>query len=362
MSIDVFYNKKEDKFYNELKEKVNNYFKEKNISKKGNLKMYLITFVLLGITYGSYFLILFGNLPELAMLLLTCVMGVGIAGIGMGIMHDGSHNSYSESKFVNYIMGSLLNLAGSHKYIWDIRHNALHHMYTNIFKYDYDMVKIFLVRHSPEAKKYWFHKYQHLYAPVFIYPYYTLFWLLFYDIFHLRLFTQFFGDNEQQVKKHPVPQILSIIFWRLFYLFYIIVIPYLVLDIEFWKIMVGFLALHISTSMVLCPIFQVAHIMQETTHAIPDKKGNIKATWAENQVTSSCNFSLDNKLMTWFCGGLNYQIEHHLFPWICSIHYPDIQPIIKKTIEKYKLPYNTHPTLLKAYGSHLACLKKLGSE
>ncbi|MDH4262458.1 MAG: acyl-CoA desaturase [Spirochaetia bacterium] len=359
MSIDVFYNKKEDKFYAELKEKVNNYFKEKNISKKGNIKMYLITAVLLVITYGSYFLILFGNLPEIVMLLLACVMGVGIAGIGMGIMHDGSHNSYSENKFVNYIMGSLLNFAGSHKYIWDLRHNSLHHMYTNVYKYDYDMVKIWLVRHSPEAPKRWFHKYQHIYASIMIYPYYTLFWLLFYDMFHLRVFSEF-AEGDQ--RKHPFMKIVGIIFWRIFYLFYIIVIPYLLLDLPFWKIMTGFLALHVSTSAVLCPIFQVAHIMENTTHAIPDKKGNLKATWAENQVTSSSNFSLNNKLLTWFCGGLNYQIEHHLFPWICSIHYPDIHPIIKKTIEKYKLPYNNQPTLLKAYASHLRFLKKIGNE
>jgi linoleoyl-CoA desaturase len=359
MNIDVHYNKKADKFYTELKEKVNDYFKEKNISKKGNMKMYVITFVILAVTYGCYFLILFGDLPEIVMLLLACVMGVGIAGIGMGIMHDGSHNSYSEHKFVNYLMGSLLNLAGSHKYIWDIRHNSLHHMYTNIFKYDYDMVKIWLVRHSPEAPKHWIHKYQHIYAPFMIYPYYTLFWLLFYDMFHLRVFSDFAEGEE---RKHPARKIAGIIFWRLFYLFYIIVIPYMMLDLPFWKIMAGFLALHVSTSLVLCPIFQVAHIMESTTHAIPDKKGNLKATWAENQVTSSSNFSLDNKLMTWFCGGLNYQIEHHLFPWVCSIHYPDIHPIIKKTIEKYKLPYNVQPTIMKAYASHLRELKKLGNE
>ncbi|MDH4199324.1 MAG: acyl-CoA desaturase [Spirochaetia bacterium] len=359
MNVDVFFNKKEDKFYKELKEKVNSYFKDNNISIKGNMKMYLITAVLLTITYGSYFLILFGNFSEIVMLALVCVMGVGIAGIGMGIMHDGSHNAYSHSKFVNYIIGSLLNLAGSHKYIWDIRHNSLHHMYTNVYKYDYDMVKIFLVRHSPEAKKRWFHKYQHLYAPVMVYPYYTLFWLLIYDIFHMGVFSKFAEGEE---RKHPARKILGIIFWRLFYLFYIVVIPYMVLDLPFWEIMVGFLALHISTSLVLCTIFQVAHIMKETTHAIPDKKGNIKDTWAENQVKSSSNFSLNNKLLTWFCGGLNFQIEHHLFPWICSIHYPEIQPIVKATIEKYGMPYNVKPTLMSAYASHLGYLKILGNE
>jgi len=359
MNIDLHYSKKEDKFYNELKARVNDYFKEKNISKKGNLKMYFITFVILSITYGSYFLILFGNLPEYVMFLLTVVMGVGIAAIGMGIMHDGSHNAYSEHKIVNYLMGSLLNLAGSHKYIWDIRHNSLHHMYTNIFKYDYDMVKIWLVRHSPEAPKRWFHKYQHIYAPFMIYPYYTLFWLLFYDVFHLRVFSDFAEGEE---RKHPVRKILGIIFWRLFYLFYMIVIPYLMLDLPLWHILVGFLVLHVSTSLALCPIFQVAHIMENTTHAIPDKKGNVKATWAENQVTSSSNFALKSKWMTWFSGGLNYQIEHHLFPWICSIHYPDIQPIVKSTILKYKLPYNEEPSLTQAFFSHLRCLKKLGNE
>ena len=135
MKIDVTFNSKKDLFYTELKEKVNNYFKERNLSIKGNSKMYLITFVIIAITYGSYFLILFGNLPEMVMLLLCAIMGVGIAGIGMGIMHDGSHNAYSHNKYVNYLMGSLLNLAGSHKYIWDLRHNALHHMYTNVYKF-----------------------------------------------------------------------------------------------------------------------------------------------------------------------------------------------------------------------------------
>jgi linoleoyl-CoA desaturase len=360
MNIDVTYNQKKDLFYTELKEKVNNYFKEKNISNKGNMKMYLITFTIIAITYGAYFLILFAGLPEWAMLILAAVMGVGIAGIGMGIMHDGSHNAYSKNKFVNYFMGSLINLAGSHKYIWDLRHNDLHHMYTNVFKYDYDMVKIWMLRHSPEAPRKWYHKYQHIYAPLFIYPYYTMFWLIFYDVLHLNLFSKEFGAGDG--KGHPTGKIVGMFLWKAFYFFYMLVIPYLVLGLPFWKILIGFMVVHYATSLVLCPIFQVAHIMMETTHAIPDKKGQIKDTWAENQVKSSCNFSLDNKLLTWFVGGLNFQLEHHLFPWICSIHYPEIQPIVKETIAKYKLPYNVHPTLFQAFKSHLSYLKKLGAE
>ncbi|MES0489317.1 MAG: acyl-CoA desaturase [Leptospirales bacterium] len=360
MSVDVFFNNKKDKFYDDLKKRVNKYFKDNNLSKKANLQMYINTLVLFSITYASYFLILFGGFSWPIMLFFVFTMGFGVAGCGMGFMHDGSHNAYSDKPWVNNLIGSSLNLLGSHKYIWDLRHNAYHHMYTNVYKYDFDMVKIWLVRHSPEAKKRWFHKYQHIYASFVVYPYYTIFWLLVYDVLHLNLFRQPIGDGE--LKKHPMSKIISIVFWRLFYLFYIIVIPYLVLGLPFWQIMVGFLALHVSTSLFLCTIFQVAHIVEETVHGIPDKNGKINDTWAQHQVKASCNFSLKNKLMTWYCGGLNYQIEHHLLPNVCSIHYPNIQPIIKATIEEHGLPYNVHPSIAKAYGSHLKALKKLGNE
>ena len=360
MSVDVFFNKKKDLFYEELKANVNKYFEENKISKKGNLQMYLITIFILAWTYGCYFLILFGGFSEPVMLALAAGMGIGVAGCGMAFMHDGSHNAYSENPKVNYFIGSLLNLLGSHKYIWDIRHNVLHHRFTNVYKYDYDMVKIWLVRHSPEAKKRWFHKFQHIYAPLMIYPWYTMFWLLFYDIFHLNMFSGNFGRDEEN--KHPMATLVSIIFWRIFYFFYILVIPFLVLGLPFWKILIGFLVLHVATSLALCTIFQLAHVMMETTHEIPDKDGNLKNTWAESQVKSSCNFSLDNKLITLYCGGLNFQIEHHLFPGICSIHYPKLQPIIKATIEKHGLPYNVHSNIFQAMGSHLEFLKHMGAE
>jgi linoleoyl-CoA desaturase len=83
-------------------------------------------------------------------------------------------------------------------------------------------------------------------------------------------------------------------------------------------------------------------------------------SWAVHQLLNTTNFSPGSKVTAWFIGGLNYQIEHHLFPQICHIHYPKISAIVAETAREYNLPYNVQKTFIHAIWEHGRMLKVLG--
>ena len=293
---------------------------------------------------------------------LCVIMGLGMAGIGLGVMHDANHQAYSKHRWVNNLLGSSLNLLGSHKHIWDIRHNILHHTFTNVYELDDDIAKIWLLRLSPEQKRRWYHRYQHLYA-FLVYMNYTLSWLFYHDNLHLIKYFKTLGYGEKSGKKINIPmsKIISIYSWKFFALFYMLVIPYLVLNLAWWQVLLGFLTAHWAMGLIVGVIFQINHMIDGSVHGIPDENGKIAEHWAEHQIKCSFNFSTNNGFFTWYLGGLNFQIEHHLFKSISSIHYRDLKPIFRKVIEKYGFTYNDCGSWGNAIRLHLLYLKNIGS-
>jgi linoleoyl-CoA desaturase len=93
---------------------------------------------------------------------------------------------------------------------------------------------------------------------------------------------------------------------------------------------------------------------------MPNEKGEIENEWAIHQMQTTADFGHDNKLLTWYAGGLTHQIEHHVFPDICHIHYPKIAHIVKQTAEEFGVPYNYNTGYFSALRSHIKMLKKFG--
>ena len=91
----------------------------------------------------------------------------------------------------------------------------------------------------------------------------------------------------------------------------------------------------------------------------PDTR-EMKNTWAIHQLYTTANFSPKNILVNWYVGGLNFQIEHHIFPHISHVHYRKIASIIKSTAKEFNLPYNEFKTVRSALLSHFKFLKKMG--
>jgi linoleoyl-CoA desaturase len=120
--------------------------------------------------------------------------------------------------------------------------------------------------------------------------------------------------------------------------------------------------MHYITGFILAVIFQPAHVIEGTEYPVPDDKGNMENNWAIHQLHTTTNFGHREKMFSWYVGGLNYQVEHHLFPNICHVHYRKIACIVKKTAEEFGLPYKSKDTFLQALIAHGRILKSLGQK
>jgi len=342
-------------FVEELKARVNEFFASRGISPHANTSMVVKTVVLLTALVVPYALILTGDYHPLAMLGLAMMMGVVVAGIGFAVAHDALHGAYSKHKAVNSLLGLTFDMLGANGYLWRIMHNVVHHTYTNVHGADTDLDAAWFLRLSPRAPHRWVHRFQHWYA-LGGYSLATLNWVFLKDF-------RFFLKREigpYVAKRHPVGQWLLLFGGKFFYYGWAIILPLLVLDLPWWQFAIGFLAMHFTTGIILSVVFQLAHVVEETEHPVPDANGTMEHTWMVHELVTTANFAMRNPVLGWFVGGLNFQIEHHLFPRICSVHYPAISRIVRETCEKYGIPYNAHPTLFSAIHSHWATLRRLG--
>ncbi len=357
LSLPKFKSSAGSKFYFELKQNVELYFRNNNISKFGNHKLVIKTVVFLTTYIGSYFAILFLGLPLWSMWLLTLLMGIAIGGIGMGVMHDANHGSYSKNRTVNRLLGKTSDLLGASSNNWVNQHNKLHHTYTNIYEHDEDVNGKGLFRFTPDAPLKKIHRFQYIYW-VFFYGFLVLGWF-FADFAAYKKYREKGLNKSQGAKK--VKELAEMIFFKLFYITYLIVIPILVLDVTWWQVAIGFLTMNVTAGLILAVIFSMAHVVDKFDLSQHDKfTGETKVEWAVHQIQNTFNFATNNKLVTWYCGGLNFQIEHHLFPNISHVHYPKLYEVVKETALKYGIDYQEFDTFREALVSHVIFLKKLG--
>lgn len=353
-----FNNQPQADFFNTLRRRVNQHFKDTHTTRFGNQEMIGKTIVLLGAYLGSFAAILSLNVNAWLLLPFALLMGLAMAGIGMSIMHDALHGSYSKNPLVNKIMGKSLNFIGGSTFIWNIQHNVLHHTYTNIHGMDEDIETKVIVRLCKHAPIKHFFRFQHIY--VFIaYGLMTLLMLV-SDFIKLAKF-----HKRGMVEKQNVGINLEygkMVASKALYLFLMLGLPLLLTTLAWWQVLIGFLVIHFIAGYILSIVFQMAHIVEGAEQPMPDSEGTIQNAWAVHQLQTTANFSRDNRLLNWYAGGLNFQIEHHLFPNICHVHYRKLSKIVQQTAEEYQLPYNLKPSFADALQSHIRMLKILGRE
>ncbi|WP_460684461.1 fatty acid desaturase family protein [Niabella aquatica] len=313
--------------------------------------MLLLYFVPLGI-------ICFGGVTHTWHLFALFILsGFGMAGIGMGIMHDALHGSYSKSKNLNKWMGYTMNLIGASDEVWKLQHNVLHHSFTNIDEHDDDINAPFFLRFSPHAKKNRLHSFQHYYVWLF-YGLSTISWITSKDFIRLNRYRKMGLIKEKAGYRRLL---LRIIFWKLVYYSYVLVLPLLLTSFAPWLVILAFLMMHFVTGFCISIVFQAAHVMPDTSYPLPDSAGQLEHERLVHQLATTCNFAPRSKLFSWLIGGLNFQIEHHLFPHISHVHYKRIAPIVKKTTEEFGIPYYSYSTFFSAVKSHGMMLRKLGA-
>ena len=317
--------------------------------------MVVKTIVLLTVYVGSYGLILSGQLPLSIMWLLCFVMGVAMAGIGFSVCHDALHGAYVRSRRANRILGYIFDGLGANSYMWQITHNRLHHVYTNVHGYDDDVDVSPLVRLSPHAAHRPMHKFQHIYA-FLLYSLSTLFWVFAKDYGYF--FRKQLGPYRNM--RHPAAAWWSLVAGKLAYYVVMIVVPLMVLDVTLLQFIIGFVTMHLVGGTILGVIFQLAHVVEPTRHLSSSQATSIRSSWMEHQMRATNDFARDNKILSWYLGGINYQVEHHLFPKVCHVHYREISPLIQSVAARYGIPYNSYPTLWEALRSHYQTLKRFG--
>lgn len=344
------------KFFRTLNSRVNSYFKENNIAKTGNWKIHLKTVILFTVFLVPYFLILTLPMPFWSHLLLTIVMGIGMAGIGMNVMHDANHGSYSTKSWVNKFMGGTIYVLAGNVHNWQVQHNVLHHTYTNIIGHDEDLEAGRIMRFSKKAEWHKFHKFQQYYA-VFLYGLLTFNWAITTDFKQMSSYIK----RKLSYGEPKSPKILwtTLIITKIIYLAIWIVLP-IVIGITWWKVLLGFFVMHYTAGLILSVVFQLAHVVDEAANPVPNEEGEMENTWAIHQLFTTVNFAPKNKIVNWYTGGLNHQIEHHIFPHISHVHYNKISKIVKETAKECQLPYYEYKTFTAAVIAHFKHLKELG--
>lgn len=340
----------------EVRKRVSNYFTEKGISMKGNNQMFVKAFVMLSLYIVPIVVLLTVNVNMWAALALVIITGIGEAGVGMSVMHDAAHNVFADKRWINKLFAGTINLLGSNTYNWKVQHNLMHHTYTNIYEYDPDIETKAVIRlcdHAP-LKKY--HRFQHIYA----FPLYGLMTLLKLgtDFNQLAAYNRAGITREQSLS--PFWEMVKLVAIKIIYIGVLIGLPLWLTDFHWWQILIGFAIMQIVAGIIMSTVFQMAHVVEGTIQPVPDENGVIHTDWAVHELLATSDFARNSHFLSWYAGGLNFQIEHHLFPNVCHIHYREIAPIVEQTAHEFGLTYNLKASFLEALKSHRRRLKELG--
>jgi linoleoyl-CoA desaturase len=341
-------------FHAELKKRISDYFKQVGKSTTGNYSLFIKAIVLmLSFLFVYTHLVFFTPVAWLG--ILEClVLGGLTAAIGFNIMHDGAHGSFSRYPWLNKVAALTVNFLGANNFMWNTKHNIIHHAYTNIDGVDDDIDAKPFLRLCDTQKFYKMHRYQHLY-----------FWLAYSFLY---LYWIFVSDYVKYFKKRIGPMPLKkmsssdhITFWSFKILHAGLFVALPIYMVGFMPWMIGFLVCALFAGFVLSIVFQLAHTVEHTHFPqASEVTGKIEDEWAVHQLKTTANFATKNKLISWWVGGLNFQIEHHLFPKISHVHYPEISKIIKKACQEFGVPYIEYPKMRLAIASHVSFLRQMG--
>lgn len=355
MGKHISFSNNNTQFTAELKKKVEDYFSNNQIKSTGSWRLYHKTLLLCAFALTIYLILIFASAPVWVNILLCAVLGFNFAAIGFNVMHDGAHGSYSSKKWVNEMMSYSLNVLGGSSFLWKVKHNVMHHAYTNIEGHDDDIDIKPLIRTNIHQPRHWYHRYQHIYS-------FILYTTTYFVWIAIRDFTKYFSGKVSDRKFAKMKTREHFGFWisKIVYALVFIVVPIAVVG---WAhALIGYLIICAVCGLVLSIVFQLAHVVEDSDFPMPDEKTNkIEQSWFIHQLSTTANFATKSKIVSWFVGGLNFQVEHHLFPKISHIHYPAINKLVKELCAKHHVKYIEYPTVFKALQAHVSHLRIVGA-
>ena len=346
-------------FLKTLRKRANNYFIENNISKNANGLVVFKTLFFLSLFFISYILIISNKFSPGLVLVYAIVCGLSSVLILFNISHDASHNALFKSKKINRLLTYTFNLIGGSGYLWNITHDKIHHIYPNVLDIDADLnqSKPFL-RVAPEMERKSIHRFQHLYAPV-LYSIYTLYLVFIKDFQDIGLIPK--KDSPLLKVRHGIKEYVVLIVSKLFYITYALILPLLLLDIKWWKILLGYLLVNILMSLLLLAVQLPLHINTSSSFAVVSEDNKIDKSWIIHTLDNTTDYLAKSKVANFLFGGLNSHSIHHLFEGICHVHYTELSKILEKTADEFGIVYR-NVSMGQAIKSHFKVLKMLGKE
>lgn len=342
-------------FDREIRQRVDQYFETTGLRRRDCPRMYLKTALVFGWFAVSYTLLVFSSQPLWLTILLALSLALSVTGIGFNIQHDGNHHGYSDRRWVNRIMAMTLDLIGGSSYLWTRKHNSLHHSFSNIAGHDDDINLGALGRLSPHQKRQKFHRLQHFYL-WFLYGFLTVKWQAFDDF--RNVITGHIG--EHRIARPKGWDLVTLIGGKVVFFSLALVIPMMLHPV--WVVLVFYIAIGYVQGVILSVVFQLAHCVEEATFPMPrEDTGRMESTFAIHQVETTVDFAPGNRVLSWLLGGLNFQIEHHLFPQICHVHYSALAPIVENTCAEFGLRYMANKTFRGGLASHFRWLRRMGA-
>jgi linoleoyl-CoA desaturase len=337
-----------------LKAGVSQYFDTQELASKGDRQLYAKAAIILIGLIGLYVHLVFFT-PAWYFAAPECVLlGLFITGTGFNIMHDGSHGSFSSRPWINTIAAGTLECLGGSAYIWKVKHCMIHHSFTNVEGVDDDINIGYLMRVNQHQRRFRLHRFQHLYC-WFLYMMVYIVWI--FQVDYQRYFTRRVGP----VPMPPMNRREHVKFWcgKLANAILFFVIP--ISRLGFERGLIGFAIAALTAGLSLTVVFQLAHTVEGPAFPLPDNADNILPDeFAIHQLATTANFSNRSKVVTWLTGGLNFQIEHHLFPRINHVHYPQVGRIVRQICLERNISYVEHPTLRHALAAHVRHLRAMG--
>jgi linoleoyl-CoA desaturase len=343
-----------DEFQKALKRRVDRYFRFTGLSPHDNPRMYLKTGVILLWLIASYVLLIFFAATWWEAIPLAMSMGLSMAAVGFNIQHDGGHRAYSTRKTVNRLMAASLDLIGGSSYIWNHKHNTIHHTYPNIDGEDDDINVGLLARISPQQRRLKIHRLQQFYIWL-LYGFLSAKWQLVDDFWNVAV-----GRIGRHRFARPKGADLAVfIGGKIVFFGLAFALPIWLHSI--WNVLIFYAIISWVNGVTLATVFQLAHVVEEAAFPVPDPAtGRMDSQWAIHQVETTVDFARGNPVLTWFLGGLNFQVEHHLFPRICHVYYPRIARLVEKACHEYGVKYAAHKSMAAGIMSHFRWLRQMG--
>ena len=337
-----------------LRRRVDEHFRVAGRRQRDCPTMYAKSAILLAAFALSYGLLVFAAHAWWHGLLLAVALGLVSAAIGFNIEHDGSHDAYSDRPWINALAAMTLELLGGSAYLWRWKHVRFHHTYVNVAGHDPDIALGLLARVSPHQRRRAYHRWQHLY----LWGFYAL----------LPIKWQLVGDFRAlvtgRIGGHLVPRprggdLLIFVAGKAVFFAGAFGLPLLLHPA--WAVLSCYAVSALVAGIVLSVVFQMAHCVEEADFPVPAQPGGrIARGWAVHQVETTVDFARHSRAAAWLFGGLNFQIEHHLFPRICHVNYPAIARLVEETCQEFGIRYMAHRSLPAGLVSHFRWLRRMG--